>query len=111
MKWRRQLEQQQMDSVRRIIDPAYQGILAIQHLTKANPGPAAAISSLPVPTPQPPITAANAEVLAAQQQYGKKLLSQFTIGDTIHAGNTGGYYPGEAGSPGTPGVAPKTYRK
>jgi hypothetical protein len=99
-----------MDSVRKFIDPAYQGILAIQHATKANTGPANAINSLPVPVPQPPITPADPQVLAAQQNFAKKTLGQKTVSDTIYAGNTGGFFKGEGGSPGN-AVAPTGFRK
>ena len=78
---------------------------------KANTGPANAINSLPVPVPQPPITPADPQVLAAQQNFAKKTLGQKTVSDTILAGNTGGYRPGEAGYPGMPGVAPKSFKK
>jgi hypothetical protein len=70
----------------------------------------AAIESLPVPVPTPPITSADAQVLAAESDFAKAKLNQFTVGDTIYAGNTGGFKPGEPGYPGGP-VAPKTFKK
>jgi hypothetical protein len=111
MQLRRQLEQQQMDSIRKWIDPAYQGILAIDHLTNKSSPAASAINSLPVPTPQAPITAANAEVLQAQDAFAKASLLKKSVKDTIWAGDTGGFKPGEAGYPGGPTPGPLTYRK
>lgn len=69
------------------------------------------INALPIPTPTAPITAANAQVVSAQEQFAKQKLNQFTIGDTIYAGNTGGFKPGEAGYPGNPGAGPKTFKR
>ncbi len=73
------------------------------HLLDKKSNAGSAINSLPVPNPSPPVTPANAQVLAAQNAFAKKQLNQYTIGDTIYAGATGGYKPGEAGYPGNPG--------
>jgi len=75
---------------------------------KSNAG--AAIQSLPIPVPQPPITPANPQVLAAQQNFAQATLGQKTVSDTIFAGNTGGWRPGDPGSPGNP-VAPKGFKR
>lgn len=108
---RSQIEQQQQDSVRKWIDPAYQGILAIDSLTNKKSSAASTIDSLPVPTPQPPITPANAEVLSAQNAFAKaNLLKKSPLKD-IYAGDTGGWKPGEAGFPGNPGPGPTTYKR
>jgi hypothetical protein len=69
-----------------------------------------AINSLPVPIPQPPITPANPQVLQAQQNFAQQTMGQKTVSDTILAGNTGGFYKGEPGSPGNP-VAPKGFKR
>jgi hypothetical protein len=93
------------------IDPASgYGIAAIGKALKGNPNPANAIASLPVPVPTPPVTAANAQVLDAEQNFAKQTLGQKTVSDTIYAGNTGGFRPGEQGYPGMP-VAPKSFKK
>lgn len=112
-KWplRSQIEQQQANSVRKWIDPAYQGIELIKGVVDKKSGPANAIDSLPVPTPQPPITAANAEVLQAQDAFAKANLLKKSVNKTIYAGDTGGYKPGEPGYPGNPGPAPMSYKR
>jgi len=92
------------------IDPAHAGLDLIKGATKANPNPSNAIDSLPVPTPQAPITAADPEVIAAEDDYTRAQLQKFGINKTVFAGNTMGYKPGEAGQPGTPGAAPATFK-
>lgn len=99
-----------MDTVRQWIDPAYQGIKLIQGATKANPNPANAIDSLPVPVPQPPITAANPEVLAAQSDFEKANLLKKSVKNTILAGDTGGFFKGEGGYPGSPASATQGFK-
>ena len=91
------------------LNPVKQLVSNAKGVFAKNNGPANAIASLPIPVPQPPITAASPEVLAAQQNFLQKTQGQSTVSDTILAGNTGGYYPGEPGSPGNP-VAPKSFK-
>lgn len=56
---------------------------------KSNAG--AGIDAVPVPTPAKPITAANQQVTAAQDDYADANLLKKSIKKTIHAGDTGGY--------------------
>ena len=91
-------------------DPAHAGIDLIKDLTKKSTA-GNAISSLPVPVPQPPVTAASAEVLAEQSAFAKANLAKKSFADTVYAGNTGGYFPGEGGSPGLASPGPKSYMK
>lgn len=53
----------------------------------------------PVPLPTNPITAANAEVLHAQNDFARQNLLKKSIGRTILAGDTGGYNPAQPNSP------------
>jgi hypothetical protein len=90
MKWRSQLEQQQMIS---------------------EPSPAPQIQSAPVPTPAPAVSATNEEVIQAQQDQAQQALMQKSVKKTTFAGDTGGFMPGQAGSPGVPGGNPSTYKR
>jgi hypothetical protein len=92
------------------LNPGKQLISNVKGAFEKDNGPASAIASLPVPIPQTPITPANAEVLQAQKNYAQQTMGMNTVSDTIHAGNTGGYYPGEPGSPGQLPGGPKTYK-
>jgi hypothetical protein len=74
-------------------------------------GGAQAIQSAPVPLPAPPVTASSAEVIQAQQDFAQQNLMKKSVKKTIYAGDTGGFTPGMAGSPGQPGPAPQTFRK
>jgi len=119
MKWplRRQIEQQNQDSIRKWVDPIYAfspkgpfGPLTVLG-KKPSSSAASAIDSLPVPTPQPPITPANAQVVQAEQDFAKASLLKKSVKRTILAGDTGGFRPGEAGYPGNPGPGPSTYKR
>ena len=72
---------------------------------------AAPIQSLPVPTPSPPVTAANAQVVASETSFAKSQLAKKTFGDTVKAGDTGGFQAGQPGYPGGPTIGPTTYKK
>jgi hypothetical protein len=91
------------------IDPL-SPVSVYEDLKKKSSNPAAAIDSLPIPVPQTPITSANEQVLAAQKNFEQQTAGQKTVSDTILAGNTGGYYKGEPGSPGFPGPGVKSYK-
>lgn len=108
---RHQWLQQNQDSVRKWVDPAYQGVLAIRSATKPDTGPANAIDSLPIPTPQAPVGAADPQVLTAQSDFAKANLRKKSVANTVRAGETGGFKPGEAGYPGNPGPAVASYKK
>jgi hypothetical protein len=71
-------------------------------LTKGNPNPANAISSLPVPVPQAPIDAASPAVLAAQNDFAQANLRKKSVAKTVFAADDGGFKPGMAGYPGNP---------
>lgn len=64
-----------------------------------------AVDSLPIPNPQPPVSAAVASALNAMNAYAKSNAGKKSFADTVFAGNTGGYFPGESGYPGFPGGA------
>lgn len=53
----------------------------------------------PVPTPAAPITAANAEVLQAQNDFARANLLKKSVRKTIVAGDTGGFNPRAQNSP------------
>ena len=54
------------------LNPVKQLVSNAKGVFAKNNGPANAIASLPIPVPQTPITPANAEVLAAQQNFLQK---------------------------------------
>jgi hypothetical protein len=62
------------------------------------PSQAQQIESAPIPTPSPPVTTNNAEVIQAQQDLATSNLIKKSVKRTILAGDTGGYQPG-AGAP------------
>jgi len=69
-------------------------------------GGAQAISSAPIPTPAPPVTANSAEVIQAEQDTAQQNLMKKSIKKTIFAGDTGGWQGG-AGNPQQP---PATFK-
>ena len=79
-------------------------------LNKKSPA-ASAIASLPVPTPQLPVTPADAQVLQAQDAFAKANLLKKSPNKFVYAGDTGGYKPGEPGYPGNPAPAPLSYKR
>lgn len=89
MKWHSQLEQQQQGG---------------------GGSGASAVESAPVPTPAPPVTATNEEVIQAEQDTAQQNLIKKSVKKTIFAGDTGGYKPGMAGSPGAPGAAATSFK-
>lgn len=70
--------------------------------SKGNPNPANAVNSLPIPNPQPPATPAGQQELNAMSAFARSNAGKKSFADTVFAGNTGGYFPGEGGSPGNP---------
>ena len=58
------------------LNPVKQLVSNAKGVFAKNNGPANAIASLPIPVPQTPITPANAEVLAAQQNYAKQTMGR-----------------------------------
>ncbi len=62
--------------------------------------PAQQITSLPPPTPAPPVTAGAAEVVQASQDEAQQNLIKKSVKRTIFAGDTGGYSPGAGPSAG-----------
>jgi len=68
-------------------------------------GGAQAISSAPVPTPAPPVTANSAEVIQAEQDTAQQNLIKKSVKNTILAGDTGGWKAG-ANPQGGPGMPP-----
>lgn len=79
--------------------------------------PAAQIQSAPVPTPAPPVTATNAEVVQAEQDVAQQNLLKKSVKKTIYAGDTGAFKVGQPGYPGQPGLTagglppPVSYKK
>ena len=57
-------------------------------------GGAQAIQSAPVPTPAPPVTQNNAAVLQAEHDMAQQNLLKKSVKNTIMAGDTGGWTPG-----------------
>ena len=92
------------------VDPI--GGTIVKDLTKSS-NPAAAIDSLPVPTPAPPVAADAAEVIAAEQDYARQNLLKKSVKKTITpgGGDTGGFTLGEAGYPGMPQGGVSSYKK
>lgn len=80
-------------------------------LFKGGNQPAQQIQSAPVPLPAPPVTANAAEVIQAQQDFAQQNLVKKSVKKTIYAGDTGGFTPGQGGSPGQLGPVPRTFRK
>lgn len=81
------------------------------HLFKGGSPVVQQIQSAPVPLPAPPVTSTSREVIQAEQDLAQQNLVKKSIKKTILAGDTGGYQPGMAGSPGNPAPAPSTFRK
>lgn len=67
------------------------------------------ISSVPVPTPAPPVTSDSAEVIAAQQDEAQENLIKKSVKKTILAGDQV-YTPGQPGGPGGPVASPTSYK-
>ena len=55
------------------------------------------VQAAPVPTPAPPVTTTNAQVVQAQHDLAQQELLKKNIKKTVYAGDTGGY--GKQGSP------------
>jgi hypothetical protein len=72
-------------------------------LHKGGSAPAQQIASAPVPTPAPPVTSTNAEVIQSEHDLATSNLIKKSVKKTILAGDTGGYNPGAPGS--VPGQA------
>lgn len=69
---------------------------------------ASGIASAPVPVPAPPISAAAAEVINAQQDVAKQNLIKKSVKKTVFAGDTGAYAHGAMSGP---GGGPASYKK
>lgn len=66
--------------------------------------PSAQIAAAPVPTPAPPVTSSNAEVISVEQDTARQNLAKKSVAQTVWAGDTAGYRPGGSNPAG--GVAP-----
>ena len=65
---------------------------------------AQAIQNAPAPAASPPVTLGNSEVIQAEQDTARQALMKKGTKSTVHAGNTGGWFPGGPGA--APGANP-----